>query len=97
MPDFARAGSSLWDGLARIEARITRLIGAMEVAVQVRQERRMLLGLDDRMLKDLGLNGGIAHAEASRRCWDVPTDRLRRDAATDGHGSTRRVACGVSP
>jgi len=59
---------------------IARLMRALELAWQVRRERRMLLGMDDRMLKDLGLNG-IAQAEASRPFWDVPSDRLREQGA----------------
>src|SRR5580704_9800639 len=51
--------------LARTGARIARLIGTIEMALQVRRERRILLAMDDRMLKDLGLNG-IAHKEAVR-------------------------------
>ena len=62
--------------LAHTGARIARLIGAIELALQVRRERRLLLGMDDRMLKDLGLNG-IAYAEATRAFWDLPVDRLR--------------------
>jgi uncharacterized protein YjiS (DUF1127 family) len=34
----------------------------------------MLLGLDDRALKDLGLARGDAYAEATRACWDIPKD-----------------------
>ena len=52
--------------------RIARLIDAIELALQVRRERGMLLGLDDCALKDMGLNRGNAYAEATRACWDVP-------------------------
>ena len=77
MSDIAPATSRLGGGLARTGKRIARLVGAIEVALQVRRERRLLLGMDDRTLKDLGLNG-IAYAEATRAFWDVPADRLRR-------------------
>jgi uncharacterized protein YjiS (DUF1127 family) len=55
---------------------LTRLLSAVELALDVRRERRMLRGLDERALKDLGLKGR-ADAEASRPFWDVPIDRLR--------------------
>jgi uncharacterized protein YjiS (DUF1127 family) len=67
--------SRLDGGLAHIGGRLARLIGTIELALQVRRERRILLGMDDRMLKDLGLNG-TAYAEATRPFWDVPADRL---------------------
>jgi uncharacterized protein YjiS (DUF1127 family) len=77
MSDTHPARSRLGGGLARSGQRIARLIGTIELALQVRRERRILRGMDDRMLKDLGLNGS-AHAEAARPFWDVPADRLRR-------------------
>ena len=64
---------------ASVHQRIVRFLRAFELALQVRRERRMLLGMDDRTLKDLGWIG-IAHAEASRPFWDVPLDRLGADA-----------------
>jgi uncharacterized protein YjiS (DUF1127 family) len=76
MSDTGPAISCLGGGLARTGKRIGRLIGTIELALQVRRERRILLGMDHRMLKDMGLNGR-AHAEASRPFWDVPVDRLR--------------------
>ncbi len=76
MSDTEPALSRLGGGLARTGARIAYLIGTIELALQVRRERRILLGMDARMLKDLGLNGN-AHAEANRPFWDVPADRLR--------------------
>jgi uncharacterized protein YjiS (DUF1127 family) len=68
---------------ARI-AGIRRLIGAvirvpirvLEVALEVRRERRMLLTLDDRILSDIGLSRYDAWAEADRSPWDIPRDRL---------------------
>jgi uncharacterized protein YjiS (DUF1127 family) len=75
MSDIASATSRLGGWLARTGKRIARLVGTIELALQVRRERRLLLGMDDRTLKDLGLNG-IAYAEAARPFWDVPADRL---------------------
>jgi uncharacterized protein YjiS (DUF1127 family) len=54
---------------------ILRLLRKFRLALQVWHERRVLLAMDDRMLKDLGLNG-IAYREASRPFWDVPRERL---------------------
>jgi uncharacterized protein YjiS (DUF1127 family) len=76
MPHIAVARSRLGDGFARQKARLARLIAAIELAIEVRRERRFLLGLDDRARKDLGLNGD-AYAEAARPFWDLPLDRLR--------------------
>jgi uncharacterized protein YjiS (DUF1127 family) len=61
---------------------ITRLIRRIELALQVRRERRMLLGMDAHMLKDLGLSG-IAETEASCPFWDVPLERLAAKAGVD--------------
>jgi uncharacterized protein YjiS (DUF1127 family) len=58
--------------------RVWRLALAVGVALRVRRERRMLLRLDDRALKDMGFDRGRAHSEAQRSFWDVPVDRLRR-------------------
>src|SRR5262245_57559058 len=61
-------------GPAGFGARIGRLVDAIELAIEVRRERRMLLGLDDHTLKDLGLARGDAYAEAARVCWDIPSE-----------------------
>ena len=72
MSDIALPPPHLERGLAGLGRRIGRLAGAIELALQVRRERRMLLGLDDGALKDLGLNRSNAYAEATRPCWDIP-------------------------
>jgi uncharacterized protein YjiS (DUF1127 family) len=77
MCETESATSRFGGRLAHTGARLARLIGTIELALQVRRERRTLLGMDDRMLKDLGLNG-TAYAEATRPFWDVPADRLYR-------------------
>jgi uncharacterized protein YjiS (DUF1127 family) len=76
MSDTALANPCRGRGPPRAGTLIGRLIGAIELAIQVRRERRILLGMGDRMLKDLGLNG-VAYAEGNRPFWDVPADRLR--------------------
>lgn len=64
-------------GLSRIVRRIGQFIVRLELAMQVRAERRMLSALDDRALKDVGFQRGEVEIEAQRSFWDLPTDRLR--------------------
>jgi len=80
MPHIARPSPTLalppernWLGQGK--AHLVRIFAAIELAIEVRRERQMLRGLDDRALKDLGLKGR-ADAEASRAFWDLPRDRL---------------------
>lgn len=54
------------------EFSLSRVARFLLEAARVRRERRRLLTLDDRMLKDLGLSRGDVHAEASRSLFDVP-------------------------
>jgi uncharacterized protein YjiS (DUF1127 family) len=77
-------------GLARIAGRICHLIVVLELALDVRRERRMLLRMDDRALKDFGCNRGEAHAEAQRPLWDIPRARLRSGALSPGHWAAWR-------
>jgi uncharacterized protein YjiS (DUF1127 family) len=58
--------------------RIWRRAAALALAVKISRERRTLLRLDDRALKDMGFSRGDAYAEAHRSFWDIPVDRLRR-------------------
>ncbi len=46
--------------------------------LRVRAERRRLMALDDRMLKDIGLSRSDAYAEASRAAFDLPSRRVSR-------------------
>lgn len=90
MPGIARAHSSAhrrFTPNSRLPMRKCRsgvanrlrcLIRTTALAFEVRGERRRLLGMHDGMLKDLGLTG-IAEAEASRRFWDIPLERLHAD------------------
>ena len=52
-----------------------RAFGWIETAFQVNRERRDLARLDDRMLKDIGLDQGRAWREWSRDFTDLPKDR----------------------
>jgi uncharacterized protein YjiS (DUF1127 family) len=74
MPEIAPPPPRPERALAGFGARIGRLVDAIELAIEVRRERRVLLGLDDHTLKDLGLARGDAYAEATRACWDVPAE-----------------------
>ncbi len=65
-----------WPGLAHVAGRVWHLIFVVELALEVRRERLMLLSMDDRALKDIGFNRGKAYAEARRWFWDIPGDRL---------------------
>jgi uncharacterized protein YjiS (DUF1127 family) len=61
---------------AGIAGRILGFICVLELALEVRRERQMLLNLDDRALKDIGLSRSQVWAEACRSLWEVPCDRL---------------------
>jgi uncharacterized protein YjiS (DUF1127 family) len=50
---------------------------ALELALQVRNERRALRELGDAGLKDIGLTRSDVDAEGARSFWDLPIDRLR--------------------
>ena len=65
-PDGAPGSRSLVTRLACSTARLAS-------ALRVRRERRLLLQLDEHMLKDLGLSAADAYAEANRSFWDVPS------------------------
>jgi len=60
-----------------VRRRVWHVLCAVAVAFRVRSERRELAGLEERSLKDIGYSHGAAWAEAQRRLWDVPADRLR--------------------
>jgi uncharacterized protein YjiS (DUF1127 family) len=76
MSSVARARSPYRAGRIRIAGGIRRLICVLDLVLVVRRERRMLLGMDDRALKDIGFSRSKACAEACRPFWDIPVDRL---------------------
>jgi hypothetical protein len=76
MPSITRAPWRPRLDLARMGDRIRHLILVLELAPQIWRERRMLLGMDDRALNDIGFSRSDAYAEAYRSFWDIPRDRL---------------------
>ncbi len=73
MPSATRSHSDFgWRTIARAT------LDLLAVALRVRRERRLLRGLDERMLKDIGLTSGDVEREAGRSFWDVPTTHRRR-------------------
>jgi len=75
MSNIALARSRSQLNPAQVDPRITRLVARLEMALQVRRERRMLAGLGDGMLKDLGLTRADVHSETGRAFWDIPSGR----------------------
>jgi uncharacterized protein YjiS (DUF1127 family) len=56
------------------------LLRAVELVLdwhEVARQRRALLGLDERLLKDIGITRADAVREASRRFWDPARERWR--------------------
>jgi uncharacterized protein YjiS (DUF1127 family) len=49
-----------------------RLVQALLEWHELAQQRRRLLALDDRMLKDIGISRADAVREAARPFWDTP-------------------------
>ncbi len=73
---IARAPSLCRPGRVGIGDGLRRLIFALDLALDVRRERRMLLSMDDHALKDIGFSRSEVYAEARRPLWDLPRDRL---------------------
>ncbi|MBO0750844.1 MAG: DUF1127 domain-containing protein [Bradyrhizobiaceae bacterium] len=62
-------------GLAPAAGGVRRLISVLDLALEVRRERRMLQSMDERALKDIGLSSSEAWAESCRWFWDLPCER----------------------
>jgi uncharacterized protein YjiS (DUF1127 family) len=67
-PPLARPGFA-------VKARLTHAVSWVERAFRTARERRQLMALDERALKDIGLSRADAHSEWTRRFWDLPCDR----------------------
>jgi uncharacterized protein YjiS (DUF1127 family) len=77
LPTITRAPWRPRLDLAHMGDRIRHLILVLELASQIWRERRMLLGMDDRALNDIGFSRSDAYAEGHRPLWDIPRDRLQ--------------------
>ncbi len=55
--------------------RIRRFLRQLPQAYIIYFERRALMALSDRALKDLGLSRSDVYREANRSWWDVPENR----------------------
>lgn len=61
--------------LSRPELRSLKVSLLLGQWVRVAQERRQLARLDERMLRDVGLDEASAAQEAARPFWDIPSRR----------------------
>ena len=62
--------------LLRAGAALGRWLWRLTLADTVARERRTLAMLDDRLLRDIGVDRATAHAESAKHYWDLPADRL---------------------
>jgi uncharacterized protein YjiS (DUF1127 family) len=62
-------------GIADYVRQVGHWVGFVRSAMTVARERRMLLELDDRMLKDIGVGRSEAFYEATKPFGDIPFRR----------------------
>jgi uncharacterized protein YjiS (DUF1127 family) len=82
MEAFMSRHAQLCDGLPQSSGSTTgfswtSLWLRLDRILEVRRQRRALLALDDRMLKDIGLSQADAWREANRPLLDLPEYRNR--------------------
>jgi uncharacterized protein YjiS (DUF1127 family) len=77
-PAVIHQSSSPQHGVSDYVRIVARWFGFLVTAVTVARERRSLMELDDRMLKDIGLGRSEAFGEAIKAFGDLPADRLPR-------------------
>lgn len=62
--------------IADFARQVVAWVAFLHAALTVARERRALMQLDDRMLKDIGIGRGEAYREASKPFGDVSTRRV---------------------
>lgn len=71
----AVGGPTLPSILTRLRDGLGRLAERIALADAVARERQTLAGLDDRLLRDIGVDRATAIEESRRDYWDLPTRR----------------------
>jgi len=56
--------------LNRLNSSVDRVLAEVSCWIEVAKQRRELMDLDDRMLKDIGINRAKANSEGHRHFWD---------------------------
>ncbi len=69
-----RVGFLNW--LGRTSMRLVEVVSHLQLLDDIRRERQVLATLDDRILRDLGIDRATARHESSRPWWDIPANRL---------------------
>lgn len=72
----AQQSSRHQPGIADYVRQVGYWVGFVRSAMTVARERRMLLQLDDRMLKDIGIGRSEAFHEAAKPFADLPFHRI---------------------
>ena len=60
---------TLGRALALVAGTVAIGVEALVIRAEVRKSRRQLAGLDDRLLRDIGLDRGAARHEADKGFW----------------------------
>ncbi len=83
MIEFSRPADNFFSLAGRpvraVYTRVVALVRWLELVDQVRRERRMLAGMGERQLGDLGINQATAENESARGAFDLPEERLHLD------------------
>lgn len=73
-------GSASWltSGVSRLIRRMFWMTAYLLACIEVARQRRQLLAMDVRALKDIGISRADAVAEAGRDFWDIPEEQKPR-------------------